>query len=161
MEVLINLIKEANRLYVIADHLTYITYPTVKDNKLLIKILENLYGSLSKAMEAVLYYDRMYKRISPLAEGFMARLSVFKEKCAPRYDFDRDFIVLINDLRTITNYRKKSPMEFSRGDKFVICSDDYKLKTITQEKVKDYLARTKISIGTLNSIFKNDRRFRE
>jgi uncharacterized UPF0160 family protein len=161
MEVLRSLIKEANMLFNTADHLTYVTYPTVKENKLMVTIIENLYNSLVKGMDAILYYDRMYKRISPFSDNFNVRLEVFKTKCAPRYNIDREFILLISDLKQIVDHRKTSPIEFSRNDRYIICSEDYRMKSLTIEKLKDYIAKSKTFIGKLNNIFReHDRRIR-
>jgi len=70
MEEISNALKDANRLLRIADHLTYVTYPLVKDNKLIIAIAESLNGAMIKAMDALLYYDRYYKRIMHFPSDF-------------------------------------------------------------------------------------------
>ena len=60
----IDLINKANQSFKVADHIAYVTYPLVKDNKLIITVTENLAESLTKAIESLLFYERMYKRIS-------------------------------------------------------------------------------------------------
>src|SRR3989344_5222583 len=162
MENLRGLIKEANMLLNTADHLTYITYPTVKDNKLMVTILENLYKSLLRGMEAVLYYERMYKRIPPFSENFNAKLEVLKTRCAQRYGIDTESILLIDDLRQIVEHRQKSQIEFSRKDKFIMYNHDFRMKSITIEKIKDYLAKSKIFMERVNKILlEDDRRIRK
>lgn len=158
MQEIYALIDKANRLFQTADHLTYVTYPVVNDVKLIITIMENIYSSLIAGMEAILNYDRMYKRISPLPDNFSARLDVFKNKCAPRYNIDRNYILLINDLKNILEQRKKSQMEFVRKDKFVIMNGSFRAQTLTIDKVKLYLSESKEFINKLNKIFQNDRR---
>lgn len=160
MEKLRKLIQEANNSYNTADHLAYVTYPLVNDINLIIKITENIYISLIALVEAILYYDREYKRIPPLPEDFSSRLEIFKTRCLERYSFDRDLILLIKDIKIILEHRKKSPIEFIRKDKLIICNSDYKIRTITIENIKSYLSRSKIFIEKLNKIFQNDRRFR-
>ena len=137
------LISEATKTLKVADHLTYVTYPLIKENKLLIKISENLYLAMVMAMESMLFYDRYYKRIGPLAENFDSRLEVFKNSVAKRYNFDREFYVLLLDLKKIVEEHKKSPMVFQRKDKVVICSDRYKMKTIDIKDIKHYLGKAK------------------
>lgn len=158
MEVVVENLKKANKLLNTADHLTYMTYPLVKETKLMLTIIEHLYNSLVAGMDAVLSYDRLYKRISPLSSDFFSRLEVFKMKSARRYNIDREYVLLIQDLRRIVEYRKKSPMEFIRGNKLVICDDNYKMKTLTYDKVKEYLATSKKFILKVNNIFKDERR---
>ena len=53
MERFRQLVKEANKAFETADHLTYMTYQIVKDIKLMIMITENLYNALEKGMDAV------------------------------------------------------------------------------------------------------------
>lgn len=148
---LLNLAKKSIKT---ADHLTYMTYPLVKDLKIIIAITENIYSSIINAMEAVLQYDRYYKRINPLAENFDSRFQIFKEKCAPRYNFDRDDLSLIDELRTIVKHRTDSAMEFVRNDKLIICSPNFKMKTFNIDAIKQYLIKTKKFIAKADAVVK-------
>lgn len=133
----------AKKAIKIADHMTYMTYPLVRDLKIIVSITENIYLAVINAMESVLQYDRFYKRINPLAENFDSRFQVFKEKCAPRYEFDRDDLMLIEELRNIIKHHTDSNMEFVRSDKLIICSPTFKMKTLDISAIKQYLIRTK------------------
>ena len=61
-------LEEAKKALKTADHLAYITYPLVTDNKIMLLIAENLYTSVIKAIDAFLNYDRYYKRIPIVPE---------------------------------------------------------------------------------------------
>ncbi|MDD5178058.1 MAG: hypothetical protein PHT54_02140 [Candidatus Nanoarchaeia archaeon] len=159
MKEIYELVRKSNELYNSADHLTYVTYPLVKDLKLIITILDNLHKSLELGMDAVLQYERLYKRIGPVPENFSARYELFKDNCVSKYGFNREHLLLMKDLREIIKNRKESPMEFIRKDKYVICSDDYGMKTITIDKVKNYIFQSKSFIIKLNTMFKNARVF--
>ena len=152
------MVLRANKMYETADHLAYTTYPLVGDTKLIITVVENLYASLVTAMDAFLYYDRLYKRINPVPENFHSKFETFKTKTAPRYDINSEKILLILNLREIIKKRQESPMEFTRKNKYVIASQDYELKTITIETAKKYLAESKIFIDKLNRIIEYDGR---
>ena len=158
MERFIEMVKRANKLYDTADHLAYITYPLVKDTKLIITIIENLYASLVAGMDALLYYDRLYKRINPYSENFHSKFEIFKTKTAPRYGIDRQKILLILDLREIIKKRQESPMEFIRKESYVIASHDYQLKMISIEKTKQYLEDSKDFFEKLNRIARHNGR---
>jgi len=155
MEDFKNLLREANMLFKAVDHMLYVTYPLLKENKLIINMTENLNSSLIKAMEALLYYDRAYKRVEVFPDDFYSKLDVFKRECAIRYGIDRTYITLIQDLRDIINERKKSKMEFVRNDKYVICSDNYSIKTITISKLKEYLNISRLFIRKVNQVIGN------
>lgn len=160
METFKRLVEEANKSLKTADHLAYITFPLVKDIKLMVTITENLHIALTKGMEAILYYDRLYKRIPPYADNFAAKFEMFRNKSAIRYNFPREDLLLINDVKEIIEHRQKSPMEFIRKDKFVICSNNYRVKTIALDKVKDYIRQAKSFMAKVNRIYnQNDRRF--
>ena len=52
-----NFVLEANKKFKLADHIAYVTYPLLKETKLLLTILENTNKSLILALNAYLYYD--------------------------------------------------------------------------------------------------------
>lgn len=136
----------------IADHMIGVTYPLLKDNKLLLAAMENLFLSLSNAMNAILYYDRLFKRVPPFADTFDVKFNLFKNMCAPRYNLKPAHAQLIKEIRNILVCHKKSPVEFSRKDTFVICSSDYRLRTITQKELKEYLGEAKVFIQLMSGI---------
>lgn len=158
MEITLDLLKNANKKYETADHLAYVTYPLIQEPKLIITIADNLYSALNYLIEALIRYERLYKRIPPIQESFESKFDVFK-KCLSRYNIDRESTLLIYDLKTLLDSRQKSPVEFIRKDKFVICSQNYKTQTITLSKVKDYLTKSRPLFEKISKIIiKNDTR---
>ena len=150
------LLDKAKYHFNTADHIAYVTYPLVKDNKLIITVTENLAESLTKAIEALLFYERMYKRIPLFPENFDSRMQIFKSRIADRYNIERQALVILQDLRTLVIERKHAPMEFIRKDKYVITNHNYsKISTITMEKLKNYINESKPFIKRVNLILKN------
>ena len=123
----------------VADHMLFMTYPLVKDPKLLLSIIENIFASLDFGMSALLQHERLFKRIPPYHDTFPTRFEIFKDKMIPRYKISPNHAKLIIDVRSIISQHKKSPVEFARKDKFVICSPSYSLKTIDINLVKKYI----------------------
>ncbi len=152
MESVRSLAREANQFFNTADHLLYVTYPLINDTKLLMVIISNIYNSLFKGMQSIVRYDKIYKRIPPIGEDFFSVFEAFKTKCGPRYNFQREYTVLALDIRNIMHEREQSPIEFRRKENFVIASQDYKLRAINLNKVKDYLNATKSFINRLNEV---------
>ena len=153
--------ESAKKKILIADHMLTQTYPLVKDVKLLLPVLENTFLALSYAMGAVLHYDRLFKHINVLPENFEAKLYIFKEKCVPRYNINNEYILLMRELKEIIVAHKKSPVEFVRNDRFVICSENYKMKTISIPEIKKYVASAKLFIQSTDFIVsKNEGIFR-
>lgn len=122
-----------------ADHLFNTTFSTVNDYKLLIAVLDHLSHSLIHGMNAVLEFERMYKRIMPLTSNFESRFDVFK-KIFEKYEFTDEEVNLIADLKMFLEERKDAPIEFTRTNKIIICSDNYKMKSVSLDDVKKYLS---------------------
>lgn len=144
--------EKASRCIHVADHMISVTYPLVKDNKLLLAIIENIFLALTNSMAAVLYYDRLYKRIPPFQDTFDSKFRMFKERCIDRYHIDRSYILFIQDIKDVIVAHRKSPIEFVRKDKFVICSDNYRIKSISTEDIKKYVSKAKVFIEEMNNI---------
>ncbi len=71
-----------------ADHLITMTYQMVKDNKLLLAAVENLYQALELSITSVLSYERMFKRIPPFHDELPSKLNIFSQNIAPKYNID-------------------------------------------------------------------------
>lgn len=155
------LIYEANKSFNTADHLAYVTYPVVNDTKIISLITEHLYLSLTKAMDALLYIEREYKRIPAYSDVFDIKLELFK-RVIERYGISREYLTIIKELKEIREYKHKSPVEFSKKDKIVMCSSNYRLKTVSLDNIKKYVAQVKSFIQLLNIIQEQyDSRFRK
>ena len=140
----------------LADHLLTMTYPLVKDPNLLLSSVENLFLAFSYGMTSVLHYEMTFKRISPFPDNFTSKFELFQDKCAKRYNIDIEHLNIMKDLKDIIVAHKKSPMEFSRKENFVICNGDYRLRTISANQVKDYVEKAKLFIKNVSIIVSKD-----
>ena len=149
------LIGEANKRIRTADHLAYMTYPMLQDPKLIMKIAENVAEAMKYAIEAIVYYDRLYKRISPLGEEFSSKYDAFKTHCSKRYNIPPQHILTFEDVNNIANEHKTSPTSFVKEDAIVICSDQFqKVRKVGIDKVKSFLNDAKQFIVKANQIIK-------
>lgn len=140
MEHLSNL-KEAARHLQIADHMTYVTYPLVNEHRLLLKIFDEIYGSIIGCVNAVLNYEALYKRIR-LYPGFNDNFDTFL-RIARNYDLSNEQVKRIREIIDLNKKHKQSAMEFVRQDKVVIMSDSLGTKVIDLITVKQYLLLAK------------------
>ena len=160
MEIFEQQLEEAKKAVKTADHLAYITYPIVLDNKLMLLIIENIYSALLKTMDSFLNYDKYYKRIPVVPEKIDEKISVFRSEICKRYNISSDIVLMAKDLKTITETRKNSNMEFFRKNEIVIVAEEFtRVKTLNLKKVKDYINATKLLVNKADSIIKNARRF--
>jgi hypothetical protein len=139
-----------------ADHLITMTYPLVRDTKLLMAAVENLAKALELSLTSVLTYERNLKRIPPFHEQLDSKLNIFSQKVAPRYNIDRSYIKLIQDMDGLVRAHKKSPVEFVRKDKFIIASESYELRQLTLQGAKEYVERAKRFIQDMETIVSKD-----
>jgi hypothetical protein len=94
--------------------------------------------------------------VPPFQDDLKSKIRVFSEKVAQRYGLDRNHLGLITDLEEIIKFRKDSPVEFNRGDKYVMASPDFKLREITFPVTKDYLEKAKRFIESMEILVSKD-----
>lgn len=152
MEKFQELRETAKKRISIADHMLTITYPFVKDQRLLVTVVENIFLAMTNSMSSVLYYERLFKRIPLFPDNFETKLSLFKDKCIKKHNINPEHTVLLRDIKDIVIQHRKSPVEFSRKDKFVICNGSYRMKTVGVEQLKKYVKNAKEFIETNNNI---------
>ncbi|MCF7865849.1 hypothetical protein K9M18_00235 [Candidatus Woesearchaeota archaeon] len=144
-----------------ADHLLTTTYSLIQEPKILLSVANNLFIALENTMTALLEYERTFKRIPAFSESFDLKFTLYKNKLEPKYNLNKDFSRMLQDLNEIVKAHGKSPIEFSRKDKYVICSDSYEVRTLSQQDLKRMLSKAKVFIELINNITKeNDRIFK-
>jgi len=146
----------ANKKLKLADHILTMTYPMVKDPRLLLSSIEHLFLAFSYSMSSLLYYEQLFKRIPPFQDNFTSKFDIFKDKCSVRYNIDIEFTKIIQDIKDIIVSHKKSPMEFSRNDSLIICNGDYKMKTISAQMIHNYVQKAKLFIKNISNIVGKD-----
>ena len=136
MDTFLKLLSEAKKNFRIADHMVFVTYKLVDDSRLLLSSMKNIFKSLSYSMDSLLYFERSLRIIAPVPKNFSSRFVVFRDHCVKRYKLSQKHLYLIKELHSLLLEHEKSPVEFSRKDKFIICSDNYRMKTITLNQYK-------------------------
>ncbi|MFH1071934.1 MAG: hypothetical protein V1743_00730 [Nanoarchaeota archaeon] len=134
--------EKALKHIMIADHMLVITYPLVNDPKLLLTILENISESLRCSVRALLHYELLYKKIDIFQETPEEEMRIFKEE-SRAYGISKHYLDVIEQVRGILKEHKESPMEFARKETFVICGENYTLKTLSEQLIKTYITKTK------------------
>jgi len=149
---------EAKKIISLADHMMSVTYKVVSDPKLLLAVMDRIRNALSSSMSSLLQYERMYKRIPPYNETYESMYHVFKSKIVRRYHVNIEYLTLLQEVDSILKEHKKSPVEFRRKDKFVICSENYRMKVVTVDNIKEYIQKAKQFIRETENMVKIDGR---
>jgi hypothetical protein len=148
---------EAKKRLLLADHMLSLTYPLVKDTRLLIAITENLFLALMNSLAALLYYERAFKRIPPFHDNFDSKFNMFTEEVSKSHNLSRKYAKLLMEVRALLLAHRESPIEFSRNENFVMCTENYKnMKTISVDSLKDYLMLTKQFMKEVEAITEKD-----
>jgi hypothetical protein len=142
MEKFLQNLQEADRIIKAVDHLAYVTFPLVKDKRMLLKILVETKNAVALCINSILQYDYLFKRIR-LYRDTKENLRTFREKCASRYGISLEEVNKITSLFEIAEKHKKSPFEFVRENKVVIMSENFYPESITLEKTKEYVILAK------------------
>ncbi|MBN1275117.1 hypothetical protein JXA12_02395 [Candidatus Woesearchaeota archaeon] len=144
----------------VADHMLTMTYPLVKDPKLLLAVLENLFMAITNSMAAVLYYERIFKRVPPFHDTFESKFNLFKTKIVPRHKIDLKWVRFIAEVKEYVQEHKESTTEFPRKDKFIMADHNYRMKALDERLLKQHLSKTKELVHLLlQLVSKNDAMF--
>ena len=130
--------EEAKKTLRTADHIIYITYPVLKENRLLIKVLEEIYSAVQKTVELIMNHEYEMKRIKIYSDPKL-NMTLFEQKCASRYNFTSEEMMGIKQIIELFHCHKSSPVEFARQNKFIIMSDDLRTESITVQRLKGLL----------------------
>ena len=135
-------IKDAEKIIRTADHLIYVTFPLIKDKRILLILISELKKAVASCINAILQYDYLYQRIS-LYQDAKINFETFKNKSSKRFDITNQEIALILKLFDLEQNHKKSSMEFTKDNKLIILSEDMRQRIITLEEIKQFLQLSK------------------
>ena len=152
------LLEKARQQYEAAFHLLHVTFPLVKDSKLLLGVVNNIFSSLEYSMSAILNYERQLHLVPHYFDNFQSKLNLFRYKSVRRNNIPMETVNLMMELKALLELHKKSPMEFQRGGRLVICSQDYHLRTLSIKDLHVHLARAKELLNQADNIIKIDRK---
>ena len=63
MEKFLEGLQKAEKTIQEADHIVYVTFPLIKDKRLLLKVLQEIKNAVIICINSVLQYEYLYKRI--------------------------------------------------------------------------------------------------
>ena len=153
MEKFLENIQEAEKTIQVIDHMIYITYPLIKDKRILTKLLTETKNVITNCINSILQYEYLYKRIT-LYNNPRTNFKTFKEQCAQTYKINKEEIDSIIKLFELVEKHKQSTMEFLKNEKVVILSENLKTETITIEKIKEFFNLSKKIMNKTLAIIK-------
>jgi hypothetical protein len=154
MQKFIGYFNESVRSLQIADHMTYVTYPLVNEKKLLLKILDEIYKSVTYSINAILYFN-YYKNKSKVFLNNNDNLKEFLEKQSFNL-LNKNQLNKIKEIVEVHNKHKLSAIEFVKNNKVVIMSDNLNIHALDIQKIKEYLLVTKELLKLVHDLNEKD-----
>ena len=146
------LLRDAINYFKTADHLTYVTYSLLKDQKLMLPIVNNLYSASVSAIAALLHHEKIYKRVDAFPLDIDSRIRLF-EDVAKNKKINSNIVKAVKELRYIIKEQKDSPLEFARKEKLIICNNDYSsINVIDINKIKGYTTNVRELLKIVSNI---------
>tara|TARA_Y100000310_G_scaffold328062_1_gene395511 strand:- start:46236 stop:46703 length:468 start_codon:yes stop_codon:yes gene_type:complete len=137
MEKVITYLEEAEKINRAIGHIMSVTFPLLKDKQVLIRSLTELKKSAAYAINAILQYEYLYRRIQLYKDPKM-NLKAFINKCSKKYNLSQEEAERIKELFSIIEQHKESAMEFTRNEKLVIITDS-QTKTVGIPEIRQFL----------------------
>ncbi len=144
---------EAEKAWQGADHLTYVTLPIVKDQKLMLKALEALHKCITINISTILKLEYLYKRIS-LSRNPVENLEIFFRKCSKNYGLTDLHNKTIKEMLFLGKKHRESTIEFSKNGKMIIMNGSSGLINFDIEKLKEFLKLSKTLLENTNKAFR-------
>lgn len=157
MEKFVESLVSAEKMIMAADHMAYVSFPLIKDKRLLLKVLQETKNAVALCINSILQYEYMHERIM-LHKDPKTNYKVFMERCTPAYGLSRPQTNLITELFDFVERHKESPFEFMKDEKVVILGSGLQQpKTLTIEKAKEFLILAKTLLKKARETFRENR----
>ncbi len=136
----LNLFESASKEIDLADHLLCITYPAVKDLKMLVAVEEHIIKAVFESLHALLEFLRQNKKIEAFSTNKHAMVDVFQRKVIGEKESvfnltDKHFLSRLIDLDL---HMRKSTFQFKRGDSYILALEDKSIKALNDTIVKNH-----------------------
>lgn len=123
----------------VADHILTMTYPLVKDPKLLLNVAMNIVECMEFALSSVLEFERLFKRIPPYQEDLNEKIELFENYVVKKHSMPGKYRETLLGLKEFIASHKDATVEFIRKDKMVVADEDYRLMSISPVEIQKHL----------------------
>lgn len=138
MQKIIDNLQKAEKKIQNANHLIYMTYPIVKNQKLIPKILSEIKESILATISAILQYEYLLQNIE-LEDDSKSNFQIFIKKCAPKYSIAYSELLQTKKIIQLAQDHSASSMTVSKNDSIILLSKNMKKSTIALEDTKNFL----------------------
>jgi hypothetical protein len=145
-------LQKARQHIRVAEHMLTVTYPVVQNPKILVSILENIYKAVEQSITSALLFERQKKTIPPFNDTFESKLTMFEMKVVGMHAISPEQVHFITQIRDLMQLHKDSPVEFSRKQDFVMCTNEYAISKINVDVMKTSIKQARKLIETISKV---------
>jgi len=142
-----NYTQEAQHALRLADHMLTVTYPLVKDQKMLLGVLKGLQQAHSYAVRAV--FENINQLGEVMTTSFPVLVGRLKKKFKEAANIEKSEYDYLDKIFDLNKKFEDSPVVFAREKKYVICEDDYALHSLRFSEMKKHLEQSKKIVAKL------------
>jgi len=155
MEKILLILKEAKKQIQSANHFFSVTYPFLREWKILVRVVLCLKEGIVHTMNAMLFHEYLYKRVTLYKEP-RENLRIFRQKCFKVLDFLDDEVDKIFDLLSLAERCSRSQVHFSRNEEVVLLNEIMEKSIFNEKIVKEYVALSRrFFLNTKSIILRN------
>jgi len=150
-----DLLKEAKQEISLADHISYMTLPMVRDKKVFHNLLNHIDKGVFFGIRAYLAKLNETKelRIVPRSEELIRRL--FFESYSEKLMLSIEEIRQLKEINKLVQAHTHSQMDLKRGEEYIMILGNFKTVTVNENSVKKYLNSAKCFIKILENCMEN------
>ena len=135
-----------------AENLISINYKIIKENKILLKALQEIGKAIKLLIEIIEENKQKESPSSQINKDSIEILYNENKNCG----LSEKQLIEIKNLFEVIKLHKQSPMEFSRKEKWVIMSEEFQTNIINLEMIEKNIATTKDMLKSIEERISKD-----
>lgn len=127
-----------------------------RDANVVRSALVNVRDAQERAVDAILLYERVYKRVPAYPVGHLeTKLRLFSQYCIKRYKFTDD---IVKDIRLVNEWVRSSegmPISLSPDNRLVISDGGFQSQSVPLAGIKSMIVKANSFIDSVGKVVQN------
>lgn len=139
----LDLLDQARKELIIADHMLYVTFPLVKEKTLFLNSLEHVNLAIKFMVKAFLEREEKMKNISRLPKNEVFLINFFTKEYEARLGLNKKTLEAITLLPKLVDAKNRKQYFFESNRDYFIIKEGFGTRRIEFQKIKDFLNEAK------------------
>ncbi len=145
-------VSEASRKLWVADQTINGAYGITKDPKILVGVVEHCLDAMRMGVSALINFEVDNKELEYSGNSPEIGMELLRARLAEKYGIPKEYILKISEMKEFLLDKEKSPVEFRRKEKFIVCDDKYNLNVIDEKRAREFLKTSKEFLSLIKKI---------